>query len=83
MDDQVSKSVSELIRNSKKNVFQLQLEERRWRPELTMKNQSSEMRDKYRGDTGTKDVDFEDTTKIGPQGFLLENHHKEGPSKVG
>ena len=47
-----------------------------------MANETSEMRDKYKGQQGTKDVDFEDVTKIGPQGFMLENHHKEGPSKV-
>lgn len=60
-----------------------QLEQRRWRPELTMLNQDSEMKDKYRGATKTKDVDFEDVTRIGPQGFMLENHHNEGPSKTG
>ena len=58
------------------------LDERRWRHELTMANETSGMRDKYKRQQSTKDVDFEDVTKIEPQGFMLENHHKEGPSKV-
>jgi hypothetical protein len=59
------------------------LENRRWRPELTMGNEESEMKARYKGATSTPGVDFQDVSRIAPQGFLLDNHHKDGPSKVG
>jgi hypothetical protein len=59
------------------------LENRRWRPGLTMGNQKSEMKDNYKGETKQLGVDFEDKSRIGPQGFKLDDHHKEGPSKWG
>ena len=46
---------------------------------LTMGNQTSETHDEFRAQPGiTTQGDFAPN----PQGFLLHNHHTDGPSKV-
>ncbi|KAL8568139.1 hypothetical protein ACOMHN_027662 [Nucella lapillus] len=53
-----------------------------WRKPLTMGNQESEMQGEYKGLPGIRDrYHFDDVYY--PQSFNLQDHHKEGPSKVG
>ena len=53
-----------------------------WRRPLTMGNQLSEMKAEYQAkNPEVKDkYNFEEVYR--PQNFLLQDHHKEGPSKV-
>ncbi len=47
-----------------------------------MGNQKSEAHDQFCAATGVRDkYHFEDVA--GPQPYTLQDHHKEGPSKVG
>ncbi len=60
-------------------LFSLQLGSGGWRRPLTMGYQTSETHEKFRNEP--------DTIPVGqftpnPQGFLLSNHHTNGPSKV-
>ncbi|XP_046573804.1 uncharacterized protein LOC124281845 [Haliotis rubra] len=53
-----------------------------WRRPLTMGNQQSETQDKFCAASGIREkYHFEDFA--GPQNFILQDHHKEGPSKYG
>ena len=52
-----------------------------WRKPLTMGNQQSEMKAEYNGMPGLREkYKFEEVYY--PQNFNLQDHHKEGPSKV-
>ncbi|ESO97527.1 hypothetical protein LOTGIDRAFT_104414 [Lottia gigantea] len=52
-----------------------------WRRPLTMGNQKTETQDNFRAQPGIKDhYRFEEVYH--PQGFLLQDYHNEGPSKV-
>ncbi|XP_041365951.1 uncharacterized protein LOC121380963 [Gigantopelta aegis] len=53
-----------------------------WRKPLTMGNQKTEHQDQFCARKGLPDkYAFEDIA--GPQSFILQDHHKEGPSKYG
>ncbi|KAK6973335.1 hypothetical protein BgiMline_024537 [Biomphalaria glabrata] len=54
-----------------------------WRRPLTMGNQLSEMKDKYQAQPPEVKDKYAFQEVYHPQNFLLQDHHKEGPSKVG
>jgi len=54
-----------------------------WRRPLTMGNQASEMKDQYQAKKHEVKEPYNFEEVYHPQGFLLQDHHKEGPSKVG
>ena len=67
-----------ILINSVSQIFQLQQGD--WRKPLSMGNQTSETHEQFRNQ-----VPFVQEAKEfvpNPQGFVLNNHHTEGPSKV-
>lgn len=54
-----------------------------WRQPLTMGNQSSEMKAQYQNKKPEVKAEYNFDEVYHPQNFLLQDHHKEGPSKVG
>ncbi|KAK6183852.1 hypothetical protein SNE40_002376 [Patella caerulea] len=53
-----------------------------WRRPLTMGNQKTETQDKFCAEPGMRDKYFFEEVYY-PQNFVLQDHHKDGPSKVG
>ncbi|KAF7239643.1 30S ribosomal protein S9, partial [Varanus komodoensis] len=60
-------------------VTHVPLKLRAWRFPLTMRNQKSEMRDRY---PGWPNLPHDPTFHAGPQPFGLAAHHRDGASKV-
>ena len=58
-----------------------QLQPGGWRRPLSMGNQLSEMKDRYRNEAPLN-MEGEFSPYAGPQNFTLKDHHKEGPTKV-
>ncbi|XP_005105255.1 uncharacterized protein LOC101859880 [Aplysia californica] len=54
-----------------------------WRRPLTMGNQLSEMKAEYQSKAPEVKEKYKFEEVYHPQNFLLQDHHKEGPSKVG
>jgi hypothetical protein len=52
-----------------------------WRRPLTMGNEETEYQGEYKNMPGIRDKYHFDETYI-PQNYKLQDHHKEGPSKV-